>query len=1855
MTISRFSSRSIFCFLILVGLCSFARAQKFVDISFGNTYHRVQEGESTQLYKFNVPEPLSDVSVYLSSNGDNFFRMFGSKTTMGLKSNSPMIDYFRIGTHFLMIDISAHQLSQSPDKMYYIGVDCVSLDPCDYQLRLEHPSNYTAGVREKIYPRSSKNGSDSVVVFKIPQNETTNRLVLSASRLYTRSDNSTPLHAYVFRNNSEAANPTYSLMFLDTAWDSGLATIIHKSQPEFCTGCNWTMRVVFDDPVVLQANAYAAVERIRLYARFDDVALPQTHNTYVINLEEDKIPENASVVLNFQFYEGFVHTYIHPDVLPDRLDDYLWNITSYGEETIRISAAERKKLGFNKKIYISVSPSQQVAYSISYRALSAESKTWYGGQTLYPEKAYKSFIQDGEVQTFWYHPLCNSSTNLGVFAETGNIYVAVMKCEYFENCYFTPENFTNLDTLDKIMYYSNSSKMWKSGVISATHANHDTYCHYAISVLGASKNTSSKESSFEIWVDQHNTVTRLVEGTTFKAEMSAFTTRQFSYRLLNDTGVDHIRFQINPLSGRGQYKLKFAPYSIYQQPPYETTSTSWNIDVHRSDVTRTLAGDYYLNVTAVEASIFFITPIIYRNSSSDGNKTVHKPVTLPAGVAMRYSISKDQIAYFKFTTNFPKSFEGSVSVLLQPIRGKFKLEMTVDNKTDSPWKSSSNELTVSSGDKIFEPQGTYLVAVSPLPYDRGLYYDTYSFSIAYVNSEEFLYLRDGFPFFFTVSKAAPKYFEIDYFPEDGDLMITKSSRSEYEIYLSLNPSILLPNHTAYTAKTQNTFSIRLKESELRKACQFSNSTSKFESCIIYASAFTNLTADVDSYILVSKSKRPVDLAEGLSSYHPIVADIPFHFNFYPSTLEKPLVVKGWSQYRKVSVFAKVKDYKAQDPTQLHDLLLQYPTNKDADFSAKGTALQEMNEYKDEFVIPADKLKQLCNNDLMECVVTLTVYAESGYVSNDDDIEPPIFSIMVTGDVQKLDSHVPTYDLIFKYQVKYYEISISESKCENCTLFIDITSSKQDDVMILLSKGTSSRPTPDDADFTVNSAHFKLTKSEAKNHGKEFYGEWTIGVYSFEDANYQITVSFKDNQEALILGGHPFAFSLDKSAKKAFQYYLDTPGEIEIRTYIEKGKATTTAYVFKNEQTRDLPVPATFIKKAQADGSILLILPEETAKQVRPCYISITLEAHENNTAGNLVVLHPNENIVLMDGNFYTDILEPQDRLYFKYQQMKNSTEPEAQTISNYIDVIVFAGNITASVYNNTARSDTGLLMRKSPLPGEHFFGLYPQTLSESDGKPYTNFYVVIEASSHAKFSIVAGSQNKKIKLADGVMHTDYLDLRQEVKYAMMLPTFTDRSPYNIKININLYNEGAKNPVIGGANSTIAAFPSLEEGVLVMKQPNGEEFRHRFEFTANYTSEANKNGDYSASQLLIIGGHELMKTMTILNGTDTQASLEFKLKNPHSIATKYSVIAQVTKPIALPVGGLHVNRVSNRQSVIYEIFAAKSGTLAIELVECYGKVRMEATDSIEKLNSGHWDLRVNVPSEEVLYGHLKVNRVTIYVRVSLLDGVANGKIPTQKEALYKFQTRLFGENNILPYDSFYRGKNGIINWNINLFDQSKLDLIWGDASADRTENIFTEYDVEPVYNVLITKDRLTLETYSKCGFRANDDELDEPHDGFVKFNKIQANKSISFTEFAANTRKERNQQFEIDSTGEVTYYAIVVAILNGYAHGSNFTSWSIPLIYDSVQISVAGAVSTPTWIIIAVVTLTVAVIVVGCLLCKYYKRYKLTQARLQFEMQDIRNVATTASEEEVGREIERIKHERHTVLVEEKEKTELYIS
>ena len=1841
---------------VLAAVCFHSSALEPIKLSLGTTHHGVQPGKSTQIYQFAVPDPPEDLTVYLTSNGDNFYRMFATKFDTELRANSTKNDYYTLGTHFLLIDIKARQLPQgSAKKIYYIGVDCVSGEQCDYQLRFEHPTNYTASVNERVYPRSSKNGSDSIVVFKIPKNDTTERVIINAARLYTRSNSSMPMKAYISREIGDAENPVVSLMDFDTAWDSGLATIIHKTQPDFCTDCNWTLRLIFDDPVVVQARTYGPVERIRQYIRFDDVAMAETQNTYVIHLDEDRVNENSSVLLTFQFYEGLVNYFIHPDVLPSRLQDYLWNISSYGEEVIRLSALERKKFGFNKKIYITVKPTETVAYSISYRPINTESKSWYGGQTLAPEKTYMSFIQDGEVQTFWYHAQCNLSTDLGVFANTGNVHVAVFRCEYLEDCYLTAANFSNLGAIQKLVYYSNSSKMWKSGSFNASHVNYTHYCHYAIGVLGASQNPSTNESSYEIWVDQKNTVTKLIEGSTFKAEMAAFVQRQFTFRIQNEANIERVTFRVTPLSGRGQYTLNFAPYDP-NALPFHTTSTAWSIDVARSPLQTTLAGVYNLTLTALEASIFFITPVIHRKNTTSGT-TTHKPLTLPAGVTLRHSISKDEVAYFQFRTNFPKNFSGSITVLIQPIRGKVTMYMNVNgkslpsNKSDEhAWRSYGNQLTISSFYPDFNPQGLYQIAVYPQPYNRSQYYDTYSFSIAYINSEEFLYLRDGFPFDFTVSKSMPMYFEIDYSPEDGDLLFTKSSRSDYELFVSANPLIVFPNQTSYTARTQNTFSVALKENQLRSACHFSNSTSKYETCTIYLSAFTNYTYPVGGYIIVSKSKKTVDLAEGVSSYQPILRDQTYRFNYYPSSLSNLLVVKAWSQYKKVSVFAKVKSYRPQNHSFVTQPDLAYPTNKDFDFSAKGIVSHSMSEYKDEFVIPADKLKELCHSDVINCVVTLTVYPDtSGDVdSNEDIIEPPVFLIMVSGDYVILNSHTPVYDFVFKDQIRYYELSISKSKCQNCTLSIDITPVSQAKLYIVVSAGTSTRPTPEDNDFHLNGTHFKLTQEQAKRHSKEFYGEWTIGVYGGEDASYHIVASFDDNKETVILGGHPFEFAMDENDTKAFQYYLDSPDEIEIRSHVEKGRLSTEAYAFKSEQSREEPLNAYFIHRTLLDGTTLMVLPEETAKRITPCYISITLQAFDNNTLGNVVVLHPEDNIVLVDGHFYTDILEPGDKIYFKYQQMRNSSEKEALTINNYIDVQLFAGNITASVYDSPSRNNESLVLKHTPLDGDHFFSLYPQTQTDSHAKPYTNLFIKIEAHSHTKFSIVAGSENKKIKLADGVMHTDYLNQNQEVKYTVPLPIFNASDPFEVKININLYNYGSKSTLKDLLALAATGFPTFFDGELVVKQANNEEYRTRMPFTANYSSEKDKNGDYFASQLLVIGSYQLAAIFSVYDGAGQQASLEFKLRNSNILPTKYAIFVQSTKPLALPVGGLHFNRVSDKHSAIYEIYASKSGVLAIELVECYGKVRIDATDSIQKMQSNHWDLKVSRPSEEVLYGHLKVRQGTVYVRITVLDGVVNNKTTNEKVALYRFQTRLFSEQSVLPYDSFYRGGNGIVNWNIDTKNQSTVELVWSDAAVDQQENIFKDYDVEPIYNVLIARDRLTLEAYSKCGVLPNDAELSESHDDYLKSNKIYVSKSLSLQDFESQTQQKRNQQFDLKDNEAVTYYGVVVAKLNGYANGNNFTSWSIPLVYESVQISVGlmGGLSTPTWIVIAVVTLTLTVLVIGFLLFKYYKRYKLTKARLQFEMQDIRNVAHALPEDVIEKQVEQAQQARHTALVEE---------
>jgi len=299
-------------------------------------------------------------------------------------------------------------------------------------------------------------------------------------------------------------------------------------------------------------------------------------------------------------------------------------------------------------------------------------------------------------------------------------------------------------------------------------------------------------------------------------------------------------------------------------------------------------------------------------------------------------------------------------------------------------------------------------------------------------------------------------------------------------------------------------------------------------------------------------------------------------------------------------------------------------------------------------------------------------------------------------------------------------------------------------------------------------------------------------------------------------------------------------------------------------------------------------------------------------------------------------------------------------------------------------------------------------------------------------------------------------------------------------------------------------------------------------------------------------------------------------------------------------------------------------LVIEVFECFGKVVFSATKSLERLENRNFDLEVRKPSLNGLYGELKIDAPgTIFLSVKAVNGIVDADVGGEKEALFKIQTKLFTLGDKFPYDYFIPGDEGRLQWNI--LSDGKVRIQWTDSSFDQEsddasfDSVFKDYNISYQYKMVVTKSPILADSLARCDFYPN--AFEGEFTNLSDYKVVMGN--ITPTSGGDGSLLS-NYDLELENGGD--YYVNLVQMTAGVK--GDQVVWEFPIIYETTQVNLseAGSEEERTFLMWVVIVSVAGLLVVGSALMYYFKRYKRVVAKLNYEMQDVRNIAAINTEE-----------------------------
>lgn len=1809
--------------------------------------YSIPDNADTDLSIEVVPkDPSSSASIYAS---------FTNPSPNSLDST-----YYANAFGFNIIDIPKTALQGK--KTLYIGVVCTT-PVCSLTLQIDKTGEAFVRANSQIN-LDFANYHEQIVHASIPLDGEITHILINIG-IRNVFDLTKPIHAYIKKGNEIPTSKNYDVVAIPS-WKDGVTGAIYGGDSAFCIGCNYTILIEAEPKarLTVEVRAVGNITNMALGQIVDDAVEPLDTANYAI--EVSGLNDQDYIYVHFNVFEGLAMVYLHPESLPQFAEDYKWNMTGYSWSKFVITPEDRRAAGLNNKLYIRVIGFFYTTYELrAYTATQQGGLLWYGvseNAFVYSDELINYYLvgpaEDNSnrnislVLDFWFgqgNLYLKSCTNLNDCKTTKDEIKKIAKGELSLNSTAYPMRIVSNITYgyQGINFVHHSSQCPK--VNFGTSIDPWYLCVYSVAVEGLDTYTTNlTHYQLTASIDQDVNPTR--EGVSNRFTLMDQEHIYYQFTLTNDTDVEAVNFMLTSVSGIAYMyvstKIKYPNEMSSSADIINSIAKEGKISIKRQDGS-SLRGTYYIGIYALTSCSFIMTPIIQRKQNNS-----RSIIPLMPGKVQRDDITGDEIAYYSF--KFSNSSD--VEIFLTPVTGKvsFYIEESGKPLTRAQYKWSCSNETLTINRTELQMGVEYMIAVFPEPGVGGKMLPEYSYKISYQYIGSPIHIEVGAPYSSVFNSAMSRTLVFDYFQGEGDVIIMKYPTTS-ELVMSIGIGPLNPNPSAnnsyYTTAGKNeSILVNLTAQTLEIECKFTGQSGY--RCPVYLNlASTSSAFYLFSTLLVYKSGHPNKLTDGSTSVYPALEEKPVHVYYFPKDTNTNVTLISNSYWSDVDFFVNLVQVKNSQSAFVD--LSQYPTKEKFAFSSSDILKRDYTySFFDELVIDTASLKQ-CNRDPQyTCAILISAYSAK-YQNDTDNYYPrPYFTMSATSELVPLEEGVPiTASITVQDSYKYYYF---KARKPNSTIFISCTPLTEKKPSLLVSLGAEMRPHFDMQNWDFMSDWFNVDVQispedmEAKFKDKlTTDGDWVIAVHSYEPTSYHLVVYYIDSHIIRLTEGVPFELEMQQNTTRYFSFNTYYESGFTLRFMPQFGSVDIyVTSIFQNQTERDfLPTPsAHYWSTDLANTRNRIDIKSSDNHFCSMCRYLIAVTSSTKTIKGSFVITYNNSWIILQEG-------KP------NYMQISNNEESRFRFYryegENFdLDFVAFAGTITAMVTNSLNPGANGILAK-----GTNNGPFMKLTVASSSN--WVNYLIIVCNSPTANFSVTLAGNSAEKYLSDSHITYGMLNPQKATKYLFYNPYENSRQAaavqaighsYKFRIMVNVYNDDYtkmmlknRKDVYDLPNVTVTEVSQIysSTGKLVSKVDLPP--------LRNYSTYQGLNSNVRATETLIIDYKN--ESLISMNGKEGSNHLEIVFENPSDHPITYSVIVKTNDITPLPLNTPILSRTLVDDYEIFEISSYSEGLLVIEVFECFGKVSFAATTSLENLKKSHFDIEVHRTSE-TLYGQLKIGIGVVYVKVTALDGVADDDKNPLKEAMYKIQARIFGKHEPLPYNLFFAGMNGNMEYEFDMGDQ-RMDLFWRGLSADEEmlEKAFQIYNVSVRYKLVLNTDPIVNEAVSKCSV------LPWNFGGVFRNKTFDEQIFLSRLNTYDSIESFRNRS-EIDFRASfilpdepLDFYATLMAIAEG-VQGNDSVLWELPIFYKSSEIKYEGR-KTGLFALVLIVFIGLAVAGLAGGLVYFYKKYKLTKKRLTFEMQDIKNIAEGVNVDvdrelpkEITEKVEKKSKERYLGLNEE---------
>jgi len=1242
--------------LLLLGIClalaslplSYAQTQP-IAVQLPKTEDLEVSGTKNYYYVVdvsNVPEGTDVAISSIAKERSNSAKLFLSKSNKNPSQSSN--DYSSTASGGNTIILPRKDIEGKSEV--YVGVVC-GYRECKTTLTFElvKEFNIEADGERRIETVASLEGASAAVVrVNVPQNDKAERIVFHLDAIPSKEDEVPELTVYI-NQGKEIPYTNKAENIPRTSWFEGRTIVIYKDTNIFCTGCEYTLSLKFNQfaSISMEAHIFETLTDLGGYSVLDGVKKDKS-NFYKLQVQPERKDEDLLIEVNPQ--EGTPMVYINCDTQPSNVQSYYWRYRIDATQDIIMTGREHSKCQTNI-YYIAVYGESSTVYSI--RAITKQASKLFIGRD---DPVVGDIFPDEKISYEIFMPLFTAEKIVIELQTKSDLEVEIINCRFPTDC----PGLLPGDLKARFKDESGKTGNYEPGKFTFNTDKKDDKIKYEID--------PHDNGCYPILIEDPVYMEDAMPVCAYKVTLTSKQKSPVEYTLKADSEGHQWLFAGLPkassvVEDEYKYFLVHVPQSDVQSVNFQLTEFSGDVIIYISkeekypkkenDVTKfahegmiifneekDLSGTYYIGIHGVTASSFAISSTIITKNG----KTENYALTLEEGNPQKGVLlpkHEHPAAFYKFKVSLAEDWKGSIKINVNTLRGNVLMGVTNGDMMPLPnmhqWKSNGGLLEISSSDENFRREGTYYIGVfvdwTIIQVDDIVFTVSYSVKgsspstgggddTPIVSVHQFL--SPLTPFYGTLKKGEAEYFEAFILPRDNKITIYKQADvGDVDIFLSLS-GVEYPTAEKSDKTTRYTFKdyLELNAEDIAKACPAESGICSFYFAVV-PSGFQEETA----YSLTMKrdykqsedSQNLIPLEDGRQQQLEVPKENkPAYFYFY-AVPSQPSVITVAAPGQNIMIYAS-KTTAAIGSTKKSDL--KAPTKENAKFSSETDTSSVGLAYVS---IPAEENADTMTTTIVTVAVYFTAVDTEGF---DKDLAPQFF-ILASSQMTHIYSGKPYYGAVEEGSYMYFYLDVYKP---SCTLLISMTTLDDGDPDLVVSTSVESKPTVESHQFaSISKQRTELLEIDELDiyPKKSMEGTWVIGVYGRKASTFTLTVSYEDQKMVNLKSGQPFEMYLREDSDMYFQFYHERASDIEIK--VDKLSGDLTGYVSTLKGEKDLvsnlPNENNAVWTIKPDYGTVLKIASGDSKSCENCLILVGLYAR---TASKL-------SITITEGNKFVQV------------------------------------------------------------------------------------------------------------------------------------------------------------------------------------------------------------------------------------------------------------------------------------------------------------------------------------------------------------------------------------------------------------------------------------------------------------------------------------------------------------------------------------------------------------------------------------------------------------------------------------------